>query len=415
MISYSRPALVIFGVSLASLLTAVSLRADNWPGWRGPGGDGVTTEKNLPVRWSTSENVIWNTPLEGNGVSTPVVWGDHIFLTASDGRLNDHLHVFCYQRKDGKQLWHVPLFGTAPTNLYAPGGMAVPTPVTDGNYLYCLFGTGDLVCLDFAGRPVWIRSLAQEYGEFQNRWGMASSPVLIDDLLVVLVDHWGQSYLLGVDARTGKNRWKANRDAHVNWTSPVVIEINGKKEIVTVGTEKVHGYDAAGGKLLWTVSGIYEQCVASPVVSGNVVLVGSSLGSLAIRPDGKTGDLTSSHVVWKNKRIKANVPTQLSYQGLLYTTGDSDFVTCQDIKTGEQVWKSRVGGQFHASPVGGDGKVYFASKDGVVTVIKAGRTFEVLSRNDMGEMIVASPAVSNGQIFLRGEKHLFCIGSGDQK
>src|SRR5262249_40402000 len=187
-------------------VSVVGFAAD-WPGWRGPGGDGVTAEKHLPVAWSATANVRWKARLHGAGVSSPVVWGDRVFLTASDGRRDDRLHVTCYHRADGRLLWHTRLFGSAPTDQFPPGGMAVPTPAADGPRLFTLFGTGDLVCLDFDGRPVWVRSLAEEYGPFRNRWGMGSSPVLVGDLLVVQVDHWSQSYLLGVDARTGANRW----------------------------------------------------------------------------------------------------------------------------------------------------------------------------------------------------------------
>ncbi len=404
----------ILGLAVSLSIGVVPVHADNWPGWRGPTDQGITQEKDLPVQWSTSENVVWKVPLQGAGVSSPVVWEDRIFLTASDGRRNDQLHVLCFHRKDGRQLWHVKLFGTAPTNLYPPGGMAVPTPVTDGKSLYVLFGTGDLACLDFAGGPRWIRSLAQEYGPFKNRWGMGSSPLLVEDSLVIQVDHWGQSYLMAVDTRSGKTRWKIDRETHVNWSSPVAIQVNGRKEIVTVGTEKVHSYDARTGKLLWTVTGIYEQCVASPVVCDGLVLVGSGVSTLAIRPDGKTGDLTKSHVLWNNKRAKAYVPSVMCYKGLVYLAGSKGISTCLNAETGEQVWKARMGGQFHASPVAGADNVYFVSKEGVVTVIRAGKKYQVLARNDMGELIVASPALSNGQIFLRGENHLFCIGQKEK-
>src|SRR5262245_23352356 len=190
---------------LLLILPATTL-AEDWPGWRGPLHTGISGEKGLPVVWSNSENVRWKTPLTGAGVSAPVVFGEHVFLTASSGRLNDRLHVSCYNRKNGKELWQTRLLGTMPTDLYAPGGMAVPTPATDGERLYVLFGTGDLAALDMEGRPVWVRSLAEEYGPFRNRWGMGSSPILLGDALIVQVDHWSQSYLLAVDAKTGKNK-----------------------------------------------------------------------------------------------------------------------------------------------------------------------------------------------------------------
>jgi outer membrane protein assembly factor BamB len=394
---------------LITLALAATARADNWPGWRGPDNRGVSAEKNLPLNWSATTNVRWKVPLSGAGVSAPVVWQDHIFLTASDGRLNDRLHIFCYHRSDGRQLWHTKLFGSAPTDLYPPGGMAVPTPATDGKLLYVLFGTGDLVALDFAGKPAWIRSLAEEYGPFRNRWGMGTSPILVGDTLYVQVDHWSQSYLLAVDAKSGANRWKTDRPASVNWTSPLAVKVKDRLEIVTFGTNFARGYDAAKGTELWRVDGMHFQCIPSPVVMGNVVFACSGENTMAIKLDGSRGDLTKTHVLWKNKKASAFVPSPLLYKDLIFLPGDRSFVTCYDAKTGAQVWKERLGDQFHASPVGAADRVYFATKEGSVKVVRASKEFELLADNPMGEMIVASPALSNGMIFVRGEKHLFCI------
>jgi outer membrane protein assembly factor BamB len=393
------------------LLVPTIVWADNWPGWRGPAHSGLTIETRLPVQWSRTENVRWKIPLTGAGASSPVVWGDHIFLTTSEGRLNDQLHVYCYHRQDGRRLWHTRLFGSAPTDLYPAGGMAVPTPVTDGKQLYLLFGTGDLVCLDFEGRPVWIRSLAEEYGPFRNRWGMGTSPILVDGLLVVQVDHWSQSYLLAVDPKTGANRWKTNRDAAVNWSSPLAVKVKERTQIIAHGTHRAIGYDAATGAELWSVGGMHLQCIPSPVAEAGLVFSASGDGVLAIRLDGGTGDLTKSHVVWKHTKLMPFVPSPIAYRGYLYVVGDKGVVACLDGATGNQVWKERLGDQYHASPLAGDGKIYFTSKEGVVRVVQAGPQFKLLAENDLGQTIVASPAVSNGAIFLRGEKHLFCVGS----
>lgn len=384
--------------------------AGNWPGWRGPDADGLTAETGLPVHWSRTQNVRWKVPTRGVGVSSPVVWGDRVFLTASEGRLNDQLHVYCHHRADGRLLWHTRLFGSAPTDLYAPGGMAVPTPATDGQRLYCLFGTGDLACLDLDGRPVWIRSLAEEYGPFRNRWGMGTSPILVGDLLIVQVDHWSRSYLLAVEARTGANRWKTDRAAAVNWSSPLAVRTKTSVQLVTIGTHRADAYDARTGKELWHVTGLHQQCIPSPVAEGDLVFLASGEGALAVRLDGKTGDLTGSNVVWRNRKTAPFVPSPTVYRGLVYIPGDKGVVTCVDGATGRQVWKERLGEQYHASAVAGDGKLYFASKEGVVRVVAAGPEFRVLAENDMGEQLIASLAVSDGDLFIRGAKHLFCIG-----
>ncbi len=399
------------GLVLASLFALAPIaRAENWPGWRGPGNLGISPEKNVPLTWSRDRGVRWKAAVAGAGVSAPVVWDDAVFLTASDGRQNDRLHVLCYDRADGRLRWHTRLFGSSPTDLYAPGGMAVPTPATDGKAVYVLFGTGDLAALDFAGKPLWVRCLAEEYGPFRNRWGMGASPVLADGTLYVLVDHWSQSYLLAVDPATGANRWKADRPTAVNWSSPLVVKRPGRTEIITIGTYHVRAYDAADGKELWQVDGTHQQCIPSPVSDGSLVIAGSGENTTAIRLDGARGDVSRSHVLWRNKKAAAFLPSPLLYDGLVYVPADRGFVSCLDAQTGKQVWKERVGEHFYASPVGAAGRIYFALKEGSVKVVRAGRDFELLADNEMGEALVASPAVSGGQIFLRGEKHLFCIG-----
>jgi outer membrane protein assembly factor BamB len=395
---------------LTLLLLTAPDRADNRPGWRGPRNDGNSTEKNLPLDWSATKNIRWKVALYGAGVSQPVVWDDHIFLTASDGRLNDRLHVYCYARADGKLLWHTRLFGSAPTDLYPAGGMAVPTPATDGKLVYLLFGTGDLVALDFAGKPAWIRSLAEEYGPFRNRWGMGTSPILVNDMLLVQVDHWSQSYLLAVDTKTGANRWKTDRPGSVNWTSPLAVKVKDRTEIITFGTNFARAYDADKGAELWRIDGMHFQCIPSPVLMGDMVYACSGDNTMAIKLDGSRGDLTKSHVVWKNKKANAFVPSPLLYQEHLYIPNDRSFVSCFYAKTGELVWKERLGEQFHASPVAAGDRVYIATKEGSVKVIASGSAFKLLADNPMGETIVASPAISNGHIFIRGEKHLFCVG-----
>jgi outer membrane protein assembly factor BamB len=262
-----------------------------------------------------------------------------------------------------------------------------------------------------------VRSLAQEYGPFRNRWGMAASPLLIEDSLVLQVDHWGQSYLLSVEAATGATRWRTSRDASVNWTSPIVAQVQERKQIIAAGSYQVKGYDWARGEELWTVTGMQMQCIPTPVVLGDrlYAISGRDHYTLAIRLDGERGDLTRSHVLWKVKSGAAFVPSPLVLSGYYYYVEDTGMAHCLDAATGTRLWRERLGrGKYQASPVAGAGKIYFVSVDGLVTVIKPGPTFEVLARNDLGESIVASPALANGRIYFRGEKHLFCVEEGQK-
>lgn len=393
--------------ALIALVCVASLaRADNWPGWRGPTHDGISTEKKLPLKWSATENVRWKAPLTGAGVSQPVVWGKRVFVTASDGRLNDRLTLSCHDADSGKLLWRSRYFGSALSDgQFPPGGMAVPTPTTDGKHVWALFGTGELVCLDVEGRPVWIRSLAQEYGPFRNRWGMAASPLLVGELLVIQVDHFAESYLLAVEATTGKNRWRVKREATVGWSSPLPVKTRDKTQLVVAGTYTLRGYDLESGKELWKSAGMHMQPIPTPVAfDGRLFcLCGEDLHALCFSTEGKQE--------WKVRANGCYIPSPIAVGGRLYYAEDNGFAVCLDTATGKRVWRGRLVGKQHASPVYGDDKIYFTGEGGVVTVVKPGAEFEELSRNDIGETVVASPAIANGRLFLRGAKHLFCVGA----
>jgi outer membrane protein assembly factor BamB len=393
-------------VLFVALCLSTSVRADNWPAWRGSHGDGISRETRLPMKWSATDNVAWKVPLQGAGVSAPIVWGDRVFLTSSDGRLNDRLHLSCFDVASGKRLWNVRFFGSAmPEGLFPPGGMAVPTPATDGKRIFALFGTGDLVCVDFDGKPVWIRSLAQEYGPFRNRWGMAASPVLLGDSLIVQVDHFGESYLLSVEASTGKTRWRTKRDATVNWTSPLIVKVMDQPQIIVSGTTTLRAYDASSGKELWKRDGMHGQCIPTPVTSDGrlYALGGKDFYGVCFTLTGEQ--------VWRVRTQGNNIPSPIVLDRRMYYAEDSGFGVCLDVANGKRIWRERLGSKQQASPVAGDGKLYFAGETGIITVVKLGDTFDEMARNDIGENVVASPAIADGRLFIRGDKHLFCIGT----
>jgi outer membrane protein assembly factor BamB len=399
--------------SMLLLLLAGSLGAADWPGWRGPNRDGVSAEKDLPVTWSATENVRWKTAMPGAGVSAPVVVRERVFITSSSGRSGEQLHLFCLHRDSGRILWERKFFGSKiPEGQFPPGGMAVPTPASDGKRVYALYGTGDLVCLDLDGKPVWLRSLADEYGVFRNRWGMASSPLLLDGLLVVQVDHWGGSYLTGIDAATGKNRWLTKRGAAVNWCSPVAWRQGDQTTIVAAGTRLLEGYDARTGKKLWSVPGLQDQCIPTPVALGDrlYLVSGEHFSSLCVATARSDKGEAAAKVEWQVASKGTGIPSPLCLGGHYYYAEDAGWAVCLDAKTGKQFWRRRLNSKVQASPVAGAGKLYFTGVNGTVTVLAPGEKFTVLARNAIGESIVASPALSQGCIFLRGDKHLFCVG-----
>ncbi len=399
------------GVAVWLFMAAASATAGDWTGWRGPRGDGTCDEPDAPERWSATEQVRWKADLPGKGVSSPIIAGDRVFLTASDGPRHDQLHVLCLDARDGHLLWHRRFWGTAPTLRHEQkSSMATPTPVTDGNRVWALFGSGDVFCLETSGDLVWCRSLAQEYEPFQNRFGAGSSPVLVGDLLILQCDHWGQSYMLAIDRATGKNAWKTDRSEHIAWSSPLVLEVDGAPQLVMSATFQVKGYDARTGRQIWAAGGLTRECIPTPVAADGLIFAvsGPKGETLALRAGGR-GDITESHVVWRSTRAAPFVPSPLVVGGLYYVVDDRGIACCFDAQSGERVWQNRLGGAFTASPVAAGRLLYFMDEEGTTTVLEAGRAFRVLSKNRLDEPVFASPAIARGDLFIRTDQHLFCI------
>jgi outer membrane protein assembly factor BamB len=437
---------------LAFILTAlatISIAAADWPQWRGPNGTGATSETNLPVRWSASENVIWKAPIGGLGVSTPIVSGDRVFVTSQIGsgvrREGNHPRlvqggnaasagerelgasrrlqaadgkttflVESFSRADGKRLWQYRLDaeGTLP-GVHDKHNLASPSPVTDGQMVYAWFGTGQLAALDMNGKQVWRRHLGQEISPFEVIWGHSSSPTLFDDLLILLCDHEPASYLLAVDKRTGKERWRADRGkGRMSYSTPLVVNTPSGPELIVNSSERVDAYDPRTGTHLWHTGGTNRFPIPMPVFHDGLIYMSRGYRSgpyMAIRPGGR-GDVSKSHVVWESATGAPYISSLVFDAGLIYMATDVGAITVVDAKTGQRVSQQRIDGVFSASPVAGDGKIYFVSETGETIVLQSGRTPAVLARNDLGERAVASPAISNGRIFIRTDDHVFCIG-----
>jgi len=395
--------------------------AENWPGWRGPNRNGVTSETRIPLKWSDDEGVLWKTALPGLGISNPIVWDDRVIVTASDGKTLSELHVICMSRDSGEELWHLRLWGTAPTRHHGyKSSMASPAPVTDGNHVFAFFGTGDVFCASLDGRLVWHRSLAAEYGKFENRFAAASSPLLFRDTVVLQCDHYGDSYVMAIDKATGANRWKLDRpDNWLSWASPVLVPAGraGRYELIVSGSQKLDAIDPLTGRLPWTVRGMRRECIPTPVYGhGLVYAVSGHKGpTLAVRPGGR-GDVTESHVVWSNTRGAPFVPSAILIGDYYYLVDDHGIGTCLDAHTGKLFWQKRFGGEFTASPVAADGKIYFIDEAGTTRVIASGLDVcRELARNPLGEAVFASPAISQGRLFIRTVKRLYCIGRSDSQ
>jgi len=297
--------------------------------------------------------------------------------------------------------------------LHEKHNLATPTPIADGQRVYAWFGNGQIVVLDMEGRIVWTRHLGVEYSPFQARWGHGSSPTVYRDLLILLCDHLPDSYLLALDARTGKERWKVDRgDGRVSHSTPLVVAGPKGDELLVNSSERIDAYDPATGTLLWYAGSQRQTPIPSAVFhDGRIYLSRGYRNSdyMAIRPGGR-GDVTASHVEWQMPSGASYVPSIVYYDGLLYMTNEVGVVTCADARTGERLWRHRLGGVFFASPVAGDGKIYMVSETGETFVLRAGREPEVLARNDLGERFIASPAISQGRLFLRSDRTLFSVG-----
>jgi outer membrane protein assembly factor BamB len=405
------------------LLAPAWLLADNWPQFRGP-HQGHSLETGLPLKWSATENVLWKTPLPGPGHSSPVIWGDRVFLTAFKsaatstlsrllGSVRGQLLVLALDKDTGEVLWEreVPadeIEGTHRTN--AP---ASPTPVTDGEHVYVYFGSRGLTAFDFDGKKVWEKRL----GPFPNQWGSASSPVLYGDMLLLIVDTDAEDFLLAVDKKTGKTIWKTSRSNVVrSWSVPLIWNVDGKDQIVVSGSRTVKGYNAKDGRELWKLDGLTKWVTPMPVSAHGLLFVTSNGPGgnvvLAIRPGGR-GDITGTHVAWRYQRSAPYISSPVVVGDYLYLVKNGGIMTCLAAKTGKLAWQERLPGRgnYYASLVAGDGRIYAVSEDGEVTVVAAKPDFQVLATNAMGERTMATPSVSDRRIFIRTDESLFAIGA----
>jgi outer membrane protein assembly factor BamB len=416
----TRIASLLVGVLMAAA-PASTATADNWPHWRGPAATGASEEKGLPARWSETENVAWKLPMPARSGSTPIVWERHVFLSVGEG---DELWLWAVDRDAGTVLWKKKL--GAENVVTRKQNMSSPSPVTDGERVWVLTGTGVVKAFDFAGAELWTRDLVAEHGKFGLNWGYASSPLLLDDLLVVQVLHGMKtddpSYLVGLDGATGATRWRVERptDAKMEspdaYTTPARLETAAGTQIVVSGGNYVTGHDPKTGRELWRGGGLNPsdapmyRVVASPVVSGGLIYVPSRVSPFLVFRAGGAGDVTASHVAWSIER-GPDVPTPATDGELLYVLRDQGTLSCYQAKTGEPLWvDQRVAtGTYSASPVIADGKVYVTNEEGVTTVVRAGPRFEILAENRLDGYTLSSIAVSGGRLFVRTEQSLYCI------
>jgi len=407
-------AIILFSITLA--------RAENWPQWRGPSLNGVSTEKNLPAKWTSEENIAWKLAMPEWSGSTPIIWRDRIFLNVAEG--ND-LYLWCVDRTRAAVLWK-KLLGSGNVKMRKQN-MSSPSPVTDGKTVYVMTGTGILKAFDFAGKELWMRDIQKDYGQFGLNWGYASSPLLFEDSLYVQVIHGMKtddpSYVMRINRTSGKTIWKverpttAIRESPDAYTTPALLVYGKTTEIVITGADCVTGHDPATGKELWRANGLnpdnnpFHRIVASPIIFNDIIYAPARVRPLLAFKAGGRGDISTSHLLWSTAN-GPDVPTPVTDGKYFYIVNDRGIMWCLDAKTGTEIYGQQrlKPGTYSGSLVLADDKLYITNEEGLTTVIKAGPKFEVIAENPLNDYCLSSPAISDGQIFIRTATNLYCIG-----
>jgi outer membrane protein assembly factor BamB len=409
--------------SLLLLLLVVPGGAENWPAWRGPLGNGVSIERNLPLTWSATQNIRWKVALPGSGNSTPIIWGKRVFLIqALDG--GKRRAVIALDRTTGNKLWQQEVACAVEETSHPQNPPCSGSPITDGEAVYAHFASAGVVAYDLDGKQLWQRDL----GKLLHKWGNGSSPILYKDFLIVWHGPGEPSFLTALDKRTGKTVWKTEETAinspiFGSWSTPVIVRVGERDELVfPLPGEKIGGegefkaYDPGTGKELWRCAGLGNEVYAMPVVSAKGDLIvgisGHNGPTMAVRPGGQ-GNVTATHQVW---RVAGKNPQRIGsgilHEGFLYLTDADGFAECLEAGTGKVVWKERLGGRLWGSMLLADGKLYASNLEGQTFVLEASPKFRLLGKNDLAEPIYAGIAVADGELFLRTWQHLYCIGGG---
>lgn len=424
----------------------------HWPSFRGPFASGVADGQNPPATWDVekAQNVKWKTPIPGMSHASPVIWGDRVFITtavtsdtssklrvglygdvAPDKDVSKHIwKVYCLDKKNGKIIWERTAFeGVPKVKRHTKATQANSTPATDGKHLVVLFGAEGLYCYDFSGKLVWKKDLGMlDSGWFYDpdyQWGHGSSPIIYKNLVIVQCDIQKNSFIAAYDLKDGKSVWQTQRDEIPSWGTPTIHEGKSRVELIANGTKYIRGYDPLTGKELWKLAGNSEITTPTPFVAHDLIYVTSGYRPIqpiyAIRL-GATGDISladkaesNAHIAWSKQRGGPYMPTPIVYGDYLYVCANNGAVTCYNAKTGEQIYRNRLGGQgsgyaFTASPIAADDKIYFTSEDGEIFVVKAGPQYELLATNSMHEVCMATPAISEGMILVRTQQHVYGIG-----
>ncbi len=426
--------MAILGLVCACLLAVPAsgdVASTNWPTWRGPNADGVALNGNPPLRWSETENIKWKIALPGSGDSTPVVWGDKMFLTTAVAvgqasalqnspprpGVSYQFNLICLDRHTGKVIWERTVREAVPHEGHHPDStLASYSPITDGERVWVSFGSRGVHCYDLDGVHIWSADLMKLHT--RNGFGEGSSPALAGDAIVVVADHEADSKIFAFHKDTGKLLWKKDRDEPTSWSTPIAVEVDGILQVISSATNRVRSYDAKTGDLIWQCAGQTLNCIPAPVIGFGKVFCASGYRGQALQAIelGHTGDLSGTDAIaWEVNKDTPYVASPLLYDDRIYVTrGLGADISCYRASTGKPLFvRQRLEGirQIYASPVGAAGRVYIAGRHGTIKVIKHSDTFEVLATNVLDDAFDASPVVIGDDLYLKGEKHLYCISA----
>ena len=417
-------------VAFFSVALTLTCPAGNWPCWRGPSRQGMSEEKDLPLTWSATENIKWKTPVPGEGWSSPIVWGDRVFLTATEDK-GQSCRILCFDAATGELKWNREVFRQETLRKESRNSYATPTPVTDGSRVYAVFGSGSIAAVDFEGNVAWT---FREF-HFYSRHGLGASPVLEDGRLVLPWDWstdpdkegadkervgwqlpWDRSFVFAVDTATGRLAWKTGRGtsriAHI--TPNLWTDETGRRQVVSGAGDVLQGFDLKTGELIWSAKNEGEGVTPSVLIADGIAIQANGYGGSdsvrAFKLAGARGAVEDATLVWEQKKNAPKLPSMVYVAPHVYCITEGGMAWCAKADTGEILYRERVGGTFAASPVVAEGRIYITGDNGETVVLAAKPEFSVLAKNALGEDVQASPAVANGRFFIRSAKSLFCIG-----
>ncbi len=417
-----RITIALIVIPMCLLISLNLVIAENWPQWRGPKLDGTSDERNLPIKWSMTENIAWKLAMPERSASAPIVWGEKVFLSVAEDK---NIYLWCIDRQQGNMLWKRLLGGE--NRRQRKQNMSSPSPVSDGSNVWVMTGTGIIKCFDFAGGEIWSRDIQKEYGRFGMNHGYSSSPLLYEDSLYLQVVHGTKtdepSYVLRIEKKTGKTVWRIERPSNAvresldSYATPALLKEGEVVQIVVLGGDCMTGHDVGSGKEVWRANGLNPtqnpvfHAVASPVVFDGVIYAPARVKPFTAFRTGGHADITNTHRLWTHSN-GPHVTTPVTDGQYLYSVSDNGVMWCINAKTGEDIYgRQRLNpGTYSASPVLADGKIYITNEDGLTNVVKAGPKFEILAENQLDGYCLSTPAISDGQIFIRTAENLYCIG-----